>query len=77
VGDGRVEIAKAKCSCLLVLFHLPACERSPAEARRIFVDTEDGCVWLRVGDTVAPMTPQAARELGDQLHICAREAIRG
>jgi hypothetical protein len=49
--------------------------RSPrTKGERIRCDAEDGCVWLHLGDSVAPMTPRAARDLGEQMRACADAA---
>jgi hypothetical protein len=74
-----VAIVAASCGCASVLFHLPTCKlvhgTQPRHlGSRIHCNAEDGCVWLHVGDTLAPMTPKAARELGDQMHVCAQAA---
>lgn len=76
-----VSVAKAPCGCNSVLLHLPSCRLVHGDAAkcvsdRIFCDVEDGCVWIHVGDNVAPLTPKAARDFGDQMHECAREAAR-
>lgn len=81
-----VAVSKAPCGCESVLFHLPSCRlvhgaaAKPTKADlldvsdRTHCDAEDGSVWIHVGDSVALLTPKAARNFGDQLHVCAQAA---
>jgi hypothetical protein len=81
MAESAVQVQRAPCGCVSALFHLSTCKLVHGDAvtratptDRIFCDAEDGCVWLHVGDNVAPMTPKAAREFGDQMHVCAQAA---
>lgn len=79
-----VEVRKAPCGCVSTLFHEVWCKlvhgedarKPPEDPQKVSCDVEDGAVFLHAGGCVTRLSPLGARNLADQLHECAREALK-